>query len=80
MKVFKILLGTLFGAWAIASLVGGLRERGAMLDLSPRGLSEIGALVAAVGMLTVFSLWSFQSAFRKPAPAPQEDRSQTDAT
>jgi hypothetical protein len=72
MKVFKILLGVLFGGWALGTLVLDLGSRfGA--NAPSRGMSDVAALAAVVGALTLFSVWSFQSAFRKPANASEED-------
>jgi hypothetical protein len=67
MKPFKILLGVLFAVCAVSSLLGGLQDKSARMDSSTSGLTNIFALVAAVGMFSLFSIWSFQSAFRKPA-------------
>jgi hypothetical protein len=73
MKALKILFGLIFGAWAIGSLVLGLENDWAQMDLSARGLSTIGSLVAVVGIFALFSVWSFQSAFRKPAFPAEDD-------
>jgi hypothetical protein len=65
MKLFKILLGTLFGAWALSILVAMIKNHWVEMNMSTRGVTEIAAHVAALGTLTLVSVWSFQSAFRK---------------
>ena len=73
MKLFKIVLGTVLAAWAVGVMIGGFRE--VRFDTSTPGITSIFAYVAAVGMVTLSSIWSFQSAFRKP-----ESRSQPEAS
>ncbi len=72
MKLLKILLGIFFGVGAVLGLIGGLNDEWANMNLSTPGLTAIAALVAAVGMLTLFSVWSFQSAFRRPIAADKK--------
>jgi hypothetical protein len=78
MRLFKILLGTLMGVWAMLALVLGLNDNWAHMGLSTRGLTEIAAMIAAVGMLTLFSVWSFQSAFRKPPSGGEKNVNATE--
>jgi hypothetical protein len=72
-KAVKITLGILFAAWAVGILVGGLRDPGFRMDLSAPGITSIIALVGAFLMMVCFSIWSFQSALRKPSDASKKN-------
>ena len=78
MKVMKTLLGLLFGAWAIGTLVLGLSDLKAPIS-SSAGLSNLAAVVGATAILAMISAWSFQSAFRKPQRS-QDEREESNAT
>lgn len=85
MKLFKILLGVFFGLWAIGTVVGALVNERDKWKLNAWGLTDIAALVGAAAMLALFSAWSFESAFKKPAdekdavqPPPDEKQESGD--
>ena len=78
MKLVKILLGLLFGACAVVSLVEGLGKLKAPLS-STGGLGGLGVVVAAFGTWALFSAWSFQSAFPKRT-TPEDGIETADAT
>ena len=72
MKVVKILLGVIFGIWAISALALGIKDNHDKFDFSIRGITEIAVLVSVFSMLVVFSIWFFQSAFKKKMPLQTE--------
>jgi hypothetical protein len=71
MKVVKILLGLIFGAWSLGTLVLGIRDLEAPA-FSPRGLGNLAAVVGGAAILACLSAWSFQSAFRRRARSQDE--------
>jgi hypothetical protein len=72
MKALKIMLGAFFALWAIAMLPGGIK-----IILSSPSFAvfvlNVGAGIVAIGLVVMFSHWSFESALRKPAPDQNPD-------
>ena len=71
MKLFKILLGTVFGLATVFYLAQFLQTLNKFIlvwvrgGYSPRGLADTGATLAVLCIGATFTIWTFQSAFRK---------------
>jgi hypothetical protein len=71
MKIVKIVIGTILALWTAGIAIHGVLT---LMDFicrpkttwsSTRGLTEAASIVAATCMFLTFTVWTFQSAFRK---------------
>jgi hypothetical protein len=67
MKIVKIVGGTILAMWTVGVAIHAVPALMGLIakGYSPRGLSEAAAAFAAMCMMSTFTIWTFQSAFRK---------------
>jgi hypothetical protein len=71
MKVLTIVLGTLFGLWALGIVPFCIRDV-MTAPSSAMVLSKADSAAAAIIIISLFSFWSFQSAFRQRKPEQRD--------
>ena len=74
MKIVKIVLGVLFALWALGTLPFCVSELMRSRSFA-EGAANAGMSVSVVGVFSLFSIWSFQYAFKKPMEKREEDSS-----
>jgi hypothetical protein len=74
MKVVTIVVGTILAMWTAGIAIHGILtfigfvNRPKTTWFSTQGVTEAAAMLAATGLGLTFTVWTFQSAFRKKAP------------
>lgn len=85
MKIIKVIFGTVLGLATVCYVALFAQTLIRFIHVwvtagySPQGLSETGGALVAVCIGAAFTVWTFQSAFRKPTSRKEEAKTRHEA-